>query len=208
MIAKSLDIDTLNTQFRDKSPHEIIDWAIQQTDHRIVTTSFGKYSAVLLHTFFQKDPNINIIWCDTGFNTPETYKHALELMRLFQLNIHTYVPLQSRAYIEATLGIPQVQTLEHERFTEIVKLEPFKRAFNEHKPELWFTNIRERQTELRSSKDIFSVSKQGILKVSPYYYFKDHDLDAYLEKHNLSKNETYFDPIKALENRECGIHLQ
>ena len=34
------------------------------------------------------------------------------------------------------------------------------------------------------------------------------DLDEYVEIHQLPKNINYFDPIKALLNRECGIHLQ
>jgi len=46
------------------------------------------------------------------------------------------------------------------------------------------------------------------LKVSPFYYWTDEDLDNYLEAYHLPKNSTYFDPVKALETRECGIHLE
>ena len=41
-----------------------------------------------------------------------------------------------------------------EEFTEIVKLEPFRRALKEHNPEIWFTNIRVRQTQYRNYQDI------------------------------------------------------
>ena len=208
MIKEHIDIQFWNKELKNKSPKEIIHWALQLTDKRIVTTSFGKYSAVLLSTFFKKDKNINVIWCDTGYNIPETYNHALTLMKRYELNIHTYVPKQSKAFTEFTLGLPDIDDPKHEDFTEIVKLEPFRRALKEHEPELWFTNIRIRQTELRNSKDILSFSKDGILKVSPFYYWSDEDLDTYLEENDLPKNSTYFDPIKAFENRECGIHLQ
>jgi len=205
---KNIDIDFWNKELKHKSPEEIIDWALELTDKRIVTTSFGKYSAVLLSTFFNKDRDINVVWCDTGYNIPETYNHALKLMERFKLNIHTYVPKQSKAFTDFTLGLPDINDPKHKDFTEIVKLEPFRRALKEQDPELWFTNIRVRQTELRKSKDILSYSKDGILKVSPFYYWTDDDLDSYLEKNDLPKNSTYFDPVKALENRECGIHLQ
>ena len=208
MLDKSIDIEFWNKKLKHKNPDDIINWALQLTTKRIVTTSFGKYSAVLLSTFFRKDRNIKVIWCDTGYNIPETYNHALTLMNKFKLNIHTYVPLQSIAFTEFTLGLPDVNNANHKMFTEIVKLEPFRRALNEHQPELWFTNIRIRQTELRNSKDILSFSKDGILKVSPFYYWTDDELDVYLEENNLPKNSTYFDPVKALESRECGIHLQ
>ena len=75
-----------------------------------------------------------------------------------------------------------------------------------HKPKVWFTNLRKGQTAFRDSIGIFSVSKEGILKVSPFYYWSDTDLDAYLEEHKLPNEFKYFDPTKALENRECGLH--
>ncbi len=203
-----IELKEANKILRHKSPDVIIDWALTLTKKRIVTTSFGKYSAVLLSTFYRKDKDINVVWCDTGYNTPETYRHANNLIRRFNLNINVYSPLISAAYLQSLIGMPTVDNPKHEDFTEFVKLEPFRRALKKHNPKLWFTNIRVRQTELRNSKDILSFSKDGILKVSPFYYWSDSDLDNYLRENNLPKNETYFDPTKALANRECGIHLQ
>jgi len=204
----NLNLDKLNNELRNKTPEEIIEWALTLSGKRIVTTSFGVYSAVLLSTFCRKDKNINVIWCDTGYNTPETYNHAINLINKYQLNIQVYVPLQSRAFIDSTLGLPEVTDPKHAEFTEIVKLEPFRRAIQEHQPKVWFTNIRVRQTENRNSQDILSLSKDGILKISPFYYWTDEDLDRYVETHNLPKNDSYFDVTKVLSNRECGIHLQ
>ncbi|BFP39959.1 hypothetical protein FGF1_08040 [Flavobacteriaceae bacterium GF1] len=207
-MAANIDIEYYNKQFRGIPPEEIISWALTLSHKRIVTTSFGKYSAVLLSTFQRIEPNIDIVWCDTGYNLPETYEHASHLTRRFDLNLNTYVPKETKAFTEHRLGFPSADQSEHAEFSEIVKLEPFRRALSEFQPDIWFTNIRIRQTELRSSKDILSRSKEGILKVSPFYYWNDDDLDDYLEAHDLPKNSTYFDPVKALETRECGIHLQ
>lgn len=204
----NINIEQLNKELKDKTPEEIIDWALPLTEKRIVSTSFGVYSAVLLNTFYKKDKDINVLWCDTGFNVPETYNHANSLIKRFNLNINVYSPLISAAFLQSLIGIPTIDNPKHDDFSEIVKLEPFRRALKKHNPELWFTNIRVRQTELRNSKDILSYSKDGILKVSPFYYWSDSDLDSYLRENNLPKNDTYFDPTKALVNRECGIHLQ
>ena len=204
----NLNLEALNKELKNKTPDEIIDWALPLSKKRIVTTSFGIYSAVLLSTFFRKDKNIDVIWCDTGYNTPKTYEHAINIIDKYKLNISVYVPLQSKAFIDSTIGLPEVSNPKHTEFTEIVKLEPFKRAIKEHQPKVWFSNIRVRQTEYRKSKDILSLSKDGILKVSPFYYWTDGDLDNYIKAHNLPKNESYFDVTKVLSNRECGIHLQ
>lgn len=202
-----LQIDQINERFRHSTPDEIIDWSLQLTHKRIVTTSFGMYSAILLDTFSKKDPNIPVVWCDTGYNNYQTYEHAKKLIEDLQLNIHIYTPNSTRGFIDVTMGLPAFNDPKHEAFTELVKLEPFRRALNAHRPDVWFTNIRVRQTALRESKNIFSYSPEGILKISPFYFWTDEDLDDYLNQKELAKNTEYFDPVKALKSRECGIHM-
>ena len=76
-----------------------------------------------------------------------------------------------------------------------------------HKPDLWFTNLRKGQTEFRNSIDILSYSKDGILKLSPFYRYSDNDLNNYLKFNNLPNEKKYYDPTKQVSNRECGIHI-
>ncbi len=204
----TLNLKYLNKKLKNKKPEEIIDWALSLSKKRYLTTSFGKYSAVILNAFFNKDKKINVIWCDTGYNTEETLQHATNLIDKFELNMYVYKPLNSKTSTDATMGLSTINNPKLDEFTEIVKLEPFRRAIQEHNPDVWFTNIRKRQTEYRSSKNILSYSKDGILKVSPFYYWTDKELDNYLEDFSLPKNETYFDVTKVLTNRECGLHLQ
>ena len=204
----AIDIDIWNKKLKDKSPIEIAQWALELSENRIVTTSFGVYSSVLLSTMSQLDNDIRVVWCDTLYNQPSTYEHAANLIDEYDLNIRKYKSLQTKAEIDSTIGLPNLEDDNHDEFSEVVKLEPFRRALKEENPDIWFTNIRIRQTEFRDKKDILSYSKEGILKVSPFYYWSDKDLDQYIQDNELAKNADYFDPIKALLNRECGIHFQ
>ncbi len=197
-----------NKKLRDRTPVEIAEWALQLSDNYIVTTSFGIYSSVLLSTMSRLDNDIRVVWCDTLYNQPSTYEHASNLIKKYKLNILRYQSLYTKEEIDATIGLPSLEDDNHAIFSEAVKLEPFRRALKEQNPDIWFTNIRVRQTEYRDKKDILSYSKDGILKVSPFYYWSDEDLDKYIEDNQLAKNGYYFDPIKALLNRECGIHFQ
>ena len=197
----------LNLLMKNKTPHEVIEWAINSSDKVVVTTNFRPYEAAILHACVQVKEDINVIWCDTGYNTPSTYRCALETIKQLNLNIDLYVPNQSTAYRDVYLGIPDVADESHKTFTEQVKLEPFGRAMNKHQPEVWFTNLREGQTVLRDGLDILSISNNGVLKVSPFYYYSDEDLDVYLEKHQLLNEFNYYDPTKGLANRECGLHV-
>ncbi|MDX1326178.1 MAG: phosphoadenosine phosphosulfate reductase family protein [Arenibacter sp.] len=196
----------LNQQFKGIPPAEIISWAIQYAERPVVTTNFRPYEVAILNAITEVDASIPVIWCDTGYNTPQTYKHAEELIERLDLNIKLYVPRQTSAHRDAVMGIPGIEDPRHALFTEQVKLEPFKRAMKEHKADVWFTNLRKGQTAHRDSLDILSLSKDGVLKVSPFYHYSDSQLDAYLQSKNLPNEHKYFDPTKVLEHRECGLH--
>ena len=203
---KNLNIEDLNKELKDKTPQQIIEWALSIAKNPLVTTNFRPYEVAILHACTQVDENLKVIWCDTGYNTPQTYAHANELIDRLGLNVHLYVPKQTAAHRDATIGIPQIEDPKHAIFTDQVKLEPFNRAMQEQKPDVWFTNLRKGQTAFRSSIDIVSMSKDGLLKVSPFYHWSDEQLDEYLVQNNLPNEFTYFDPTKVLENRECGLH--
>ncbi|SHF85135.1 phosphoadenylylsulfate reductase (thioredoxin) [Tenacibaculum mesophilum] len=207
MSIETMNLEAVNAELKNKSPKEIIVWALLQANKAVVTTNFRPYEGAILHAVASVKNSIDVIWCDTGYNTPQTYKHAEELIEKLQLNIQLYVPKQTVAHRNITLGLPTVDDPKHAVFTEQVKLEPFKRAMEEHKPNVWFTNLRKGQTAFRDSIDIVSRSKDGVLKVSPFYHWSDEKLDAYLEEHQLPNEFKYFDPTKVESNRECGLHI-
>ena len=200
-------IKKLNIQFKGISPEEIISWAIKHAKNPVVTTNFRPYEVAILNAVTQEKKNIPVVWCDTGYNTPQTYRHAEELIATLNLNINLYVPKQTAAHRDVVMGIPGVDDPRHATFTEQVKLEPFRRAMAEIQPDIWFTNLRKGQTAHRDTLDILSLSKDGVLKVSPFYHWSDSQLDAYLKERNLPNEHIYFDPTKVLENRECGLHI-
>ena len=202
-----MNLNKINRVLSQKDPKTIVEWALSKAEKPLITTNFRPYEVAILHLVTQVVPQIKVVWCDTGYNTPETYRHANMIINQLNLNIDTYVPKQSVAHRNITLGIPEADTADHRIFTEQVKLEPFTRAMAEHEPDVWFTNLRKGQTALRDSLDVISIDKRGILKVSPFYHYSDSDLDEYLKKSNLPNEHNYYDPTKQIANRECGLHV-
>ena len=200
------NIQQFNRDLKDKSPQEVAQWAVSIAKTPVVTTNFRPYEASILYVATQAKADIPVIWCDSGYNTPNTYRHAEKVIEQLQLNVQLYVPQQTSAHRDVVMGIPGVDDPQHKVFTEQVKLEPFRRAMADHKPDVWFTNLRKGQTALRNTLDIVSMSGDGVLKVSPFYYYSDSELDVFLEEHQLPNEHNYFDPTKVLENRECGLH--
>ena len=203
----SLNIEQINSELKDKSPIEIITWAIYFAKNPLITTNFRPYEVAILKAVTEVKKDIKVIWCDTGYNTLQTYKHAEEIIKKLNLNVHLYTPKQTVAHRNVVLGVPSIEDPKHQLFTEQVKLEPFARAMKEHQPDVWFTNLRKGQTVFRNSIDVVSQSKDGIVKVSPFYNWTDEQLDAYLVEQKLRNEFVYFDPTKVESNRECGLHI-
>jgi phosphoadenosine phosphosulfate reductase len=205
----TLDLDAINKELKEKSPGEIIQWALKQGENPVITTNFRPYEVAILHACVSNMPSMPVIWCDSGYNTKATYIHAESLIDTLGLNVSLYVPEQSAGHRNVVMGgIPDVDTELHTKFTQQVKLEPFKRAMSEHKPDVWFTNLRKGQTAFRDSLDIITQDSDGIIKVSPFFYWSDDQLDTYLSEHDLPNEHDYYDPTKVLEHRECGLHTQ
>ena len=197
-----------NSNLRYEDPLEIVSFVMEIYSRPVVTTSFGAYSAAVLFACTQVRKEIPVIWCDTGYNTAATYEHARYLSQRLELNLEIFTPKFTTAYMESTLGRPELGNPNHPEFSEHVKLEPFKRAFKKFNPDLWFTNLRKNQTEHRDHLDILSISANGVLKVSPFYHFSNKEMLEFLDNRDLPVEFDYFDPVKAHEHRECGIHLK
>jgi phosphoadenosine phosphosulfate reductase len=199
-----------NADLRAKSPLEIVRWAVAQAGGRaIVSTNFRPYEAAILHVATQAQPDIPVLWVDHGYNRPATYKHAEALRAKLGLNLKPYLPKLTPAHRDAIHG--PIPTTEDEaglkKFSALMKLEPFQRGMRELAPTVWITALRKVQNPNRAGLDIVSVDENfGALKVSPFFHATDADLDAYLTAHQLPNEWDYFDPAKADEKRECGLH--
>jgi phosphoadenosine phosphosulfate reductase len=138
-----------------------------------------------------------------------TYKHAEHLRSLLKLNLKPYLPRISAAHRDAVCG--PIPTLDDEtglkQFSAQMKLEPFQRGMKELAPSVWITALRRVQNPHRAELDILSPDPNfGTLKVSPLFYWTDAQIEDYLTAHNLPNEWDYFDPAKADEKRECGLH--
>lgn len=204
-----LDLQKINAQLRDQSAAEIIRWSLSLGRRAIATTSFAPNSAVMLKLVTDCDPSVPVVWVDSGYNVPDTYRTAEQLMDRLKPNMHIYIPAMTAERRNAILGgipHPDDDPQVHEEFTRQVKLEPFARALGALQPEIWLTGIRQHETEHRKTLDIVSVDNRGILKVAPLFYWSDADIAAFMAEHELPSCRHYFDPTKVADNRECGLH--
>ena len=197
----------INKKLKDATAEEVIKWALSIEGKIIVTTNFGPQEAVLLHMVNQITPSTEVLWIDSGYNKPETYKFADDVTKKLDLNLTVYTPVVSAARRDAIMdGIPNIDNHAHGEFSEQFKLEPFKRAMKEINADVWLTAVRREQTAVRQTMDTVTLGPNGVIKVSPLLNWTYNDMKNYLEKNNLPDEVLYFDPTKVEAGRECGLH--
>ena len=207
------DPDTIakwNAELKNYSPLEVTRWAVRQAEGRaIVSTNFRPYEAVVLHLAAQAGAKMPVLWVDHGYNRPATYHHAEQLRARLDLDIRAYLPRLTAAHRDAVYGL--IPSTDDEaglkQFSALMKLEPFQRGMRELAPRVWITALRKVQNPNRAELDIVSLDGNfGALKVSPVFHWSDAQMEAYLAEHALPNEWDYFDPAKADEKRECGLH--
>lgn len=197
-------------------------------DKLILSTSFGIQSAVMLHLVTQVAPEIPVVFIDTGYLFPETYKFADELTTRLKLNLKVYQASMTAARQEALHGKLWEQGREGlEKYNFINKVEPMNRAMQELGATAWLTGLRRAQARTREHLDVVQLQKRTY-KVQPIVEWSERDVYQYLTKHDLpyhplwekgyvsvgdvhssapltagqTAEETRFGGLK----RECGLH--
>jgi len=220
---------TVTTDLEKLSAQERILWAKEEFgDELVMTTSFGIQSAVMLHLVNQVVPGIPVIFIDTGYLFPETYRFAAELTERLELNLKKYQAKMTAAEQEALFGRLWEKGLDGlKKYNLMNKVEPMDRAVREQGAVGWLAGLRRDQSDSR--KELSVVEKQNkVTKVYPiidwdarttHRYLTDNDLPyhplwdkGYVSMgdwHSTSKlldgmteEETRFNGVK----RECGLH--
>jgi phosphoadenosine phosphosulfate reductase len=160
--------------------------AYQHYGERLVlSTSFGVQSAVMLHMVTQIVPQIPILFIDTGYLFPETYRFAAELGQRLSLNLKTFRSQQSAAQQEALYGKLWEQGLDGlKRYNELNKVEPMNRAITQLGAQAWISGLRRVQSNSRKKRP--AIEKQNkIVKLYPIIDWSDKAIYDYLTQHDL-----------------------
>lgn len=86
-----LDLTAVNEKLKNATSIQVVEWAAENFPQTLVmSTSFGIQAAVMLHLAVSVIPDIPVIWIDTGYLPPETYKFAQQLTERLNLNLKVY----------------------------------------------------------------------------------------------------------------------
>jgi len=227
--AKQLNLDAINPEMEGAPALDIIRWAHKTFgDGLVMSTSFGVQSAVMLHLVTRIAPDIPVVFIDTGYHFPETYRFVDQLVDRLNLDLHVYRNPVSPAWQESRHGRRWEQGVEGlDAYNRENKVEPMERALRELGAGTWFAGLRRSQAETRRTTPFLSWSGER-WKVHPIADWSDRDIYIYLKRHKLPYHPLWEQgyvsigdvhttrPIHAVNDidetrffglkRECGLH--
>jgi phosphoadenosine phosphosulfate reductase len=227
--ASFADPTALPVDLEQATAEERVQWALDSFGDRLVlSTSFGIQAAVMLHLVTRLAPRIPVVFVDTGYLFPETYRFAMDLTRRLELNLKVYTPARTAAWQEALQGKEWEHGVEGlKRYNLLNKVEPMDRAVRELGAEAWLAGLRRSQSGSRETLPV--VHRQNrVTKIHPIIDWDNRAVHAYLTLHGLPyhplweqgyvsvgdwhssaplaagmrEEETRFNGLK----RECGLH--
>jgi phosphoadenosine phosphosulfate reductase len=212
------------------SAEELIVWAEKSYGEGLaLSSSFGADAALMLHLVTSIIPDVKVIFIDTGYLFPETYRFAEELKERFHLNLRTYSPKMSSARQEALYGqLWEQGDVGVRRYLQMNKVEPMQRALDELRVTAWLAGLRASQTEHRKKLGRI-IDQDGRTKIHPILHWEKAQVEAYFEQHKLPRHPLYFEGYRSIGDvhstipvgpndddragrflgakKECGLHL-
>ncbi len=168
------------------SAEERVAWALEALPGRhVLSSSFGAQSAVMLHMLSRQEPDMPVVFIDTGYLFPETYRFVDSLVERLDLNLKVYRSEISSAWQEARYGRRWEEGLGGlEAYNRENKVAPMARALDDLNAGTWFSGLRRGQSTSRRDKPIVESSGQR-WKVHPIADWTDRDVHRYLTRFDL-----------------------
>jgi phosphoadenosine phosphosulfate reductase len=156
----------------------------------VVSTSFGTQSAVTLHLATQIDPDVHVIWVDTGYLPRETYQYATTLTKRLGLNLHHYESHQSPFDMEQQYGRlwESTNAADLDLYDRLRKVEPMQRALKDLDAKGWVSGLRTQQTDFRSKLPIIRKTADERYRIHPILKWTTHDVHNYIQANNLPQH--------------------
>jgi phosphoadenosine phosphosulfate reductase len=149
----------------------------------VVTSSFGLQAAVMLHLVREHAPEVPVVFIDTGYLFPETYRYAALLEEHLGLTVRVYQPAMTAARQEALHGKLWEQGPEGtETYARLNKIEPMNRALRELGAEVWLSGLRRSHSGSRAGRRV-AERQARTLKVYPIIDWDDGQVAEYLRLH-------------------------
>ncbi|GJM38612.1 MAG: putative phosphoadenosine phosphosulfate reductase [Acidimicrobiales bacterium] len=211
------DVAAMSASFEGCHPSEVIGWAVEEFGSRLsLSASFA--DTLLIDLAVKVEPDIEVVFIDTGFHFAETLATARRAMARYALNLTVLRPLPTAADVwthgvDTCCGSRKVAPLERHLVANA---------------DAWMSGLRRDDGPQRADAPIVDLDLRGLVKVNPLAAWSTPDVERYILENDVLINPLTFegypsigcwpctDPADPTDPRagrwsgsaktECGLH--
>lgn len=209
------ELAELNQRFETATPTEIVRWASARFGSRLaMTASFADTTLIDIATAV--DPDLHVIFLDTGFHFAETLNTVRRAMERYALNLTVLRP---------AADAPDVWAQGSDACCAARKVDPLA-AYLPQQADAWLSGLRRADSPERADAPIVALDRRGLVKINPIANMTDAEYDAYVTEHDVLVNTLQLDGYASIgcwpctepstdgrsgrwggTKSECGLHL-
>ncbi len=165
-----------------------------------VSCSFGKDSTVVLWLCLQENPEIPVVWNNTGVEYRETVDFARKLANEWNLNLIETKPEKTFWQVMEKIIAEGAHLDDGRKYSEqccyALKHKPFRKALRQYGFRYSFTGLTAIESRIRMflacerGMEYYS-RKDGITKVHPILYWTPEEVWHFIKEHNIPVNPAY-----------------
>ncbi len=189
----SIDLDR---QLQQRSPREIIEFALQQFD-KIAVSFSGAEDVVLIDIAHKINPDVKAFCLDTGRLHPETYRYIDRVREHYGINIDILFPdAEAVRKLVTEKGLFSFYRDNHQECCGIRKIAPLRKKLQQL--DAWITGQRRDQSPgTRASIPViqedkaFSRPGESLTKFNPLANWSSQQVWDYIRQNNVPYNELH-----------------
>jgi phosphoadenosine phosphosulfate reductase len=186
------DVVAMDKEMGDASAGELLRWALNRWDDRLViASSFGAEDVVLIDLVANINPNARIFTIDTGRLPQETYDVMERLRHRYDIEFEVYFPKAEKVQELVRSKGPNsfYNSIDNRKeCCAIRKVEPLQRALGSS--DAWVTGIRRDQSPTRAEtpKVELDLNNGNIVKVNPLVEWSEDDVWNHIRDNDVPYN--------------------
>jgi phosphoadenosine phosphosulfate reductase len=229
------DLDAINAYLSQLTPEDILQWGMDYLPNLYQTTAFGLTGLVAIDMLdkLTKEKGQTpppLIFLDTLYHFKETYELVEEVKKRYGVPVLVYKPegCESVEDFEKKFG-EKLWEKDENTYDFAVKVEPARRAYEEHNVQSVITGRRASQGSDRANLQPLEIDSTGLLKLNPLFAWNFDFVTWYIESNGVPKNKLLAEGYKSVgdwhstikpkegegersgrwagkEKTECGLH--
>lgn len=186
-----IDVETWAARLEGAPAADIVAWAVDTFGSRLCLAA-SMADTVLVDIATRVDPDVEVVFLDTGFHFAETLQTLRRAQVRYQLNLRVERP-EPRARdlfavtTDSCCGARKVALLDRALAGK----------------DAWMTGVRRTETTNRAGTPVVGLDKRGLVKVCPLATWTDDDVERYITEQDLIVNPLQFDGYPSIGCWPC-----